>query len=81
MAEKAKGKMKEAAGAVPGNEDRKAEGSAQQQRRKGAAREEAIQKERTPQGQLEAKQAEKERDGQGLKGEGPLSVTHTSAGR
>ena len=38
-----KGRMKEAAGAITGDEDKKAEGRAQQ--RKGAAEEEATQKE------------------------------------
>jgi uncharacterized protein YjbJ (UPF0337 family) len=45
MEDKAKGRMKEAAGAVTGDEDKKAEGQAQQ--RKGAAGEEAAQKART----------------------------------
>jgi uncharacterized protein YjbJ (UPF0337 family) len=43
--DKAKGRMKEAAGAVTGDEDKKAEGQAQQ--RKGAAGEEAAQKAKT----------------------------------
>jgi hypothetical protein len=42
MEDKAKGRMKEAAGAFTGDEDKKAEGRAQQ--RKGAAGEEAAQK-------------------------------------
>jgi uncharacterized protein YjbJ (UPF0337 family) len=70
MAEKAKGRMKEAAGAFTGDEDKKAEGRAQQ--RKGAAREEAAQKERTRREQAAAKQAERERDRQSRKGKGPL---------
>jgi uncharacterized protein YjbJ (UPF0337 family) len=49
MEDKAKGRMKEDAGAFTGDEDKKAEGRAQQ--RKGAAREEATQKERTRQEQ------------------------------
>ena len=57
--EKAKGKMKEAAGALTGDEEKKAEGQAQQ--RKAQAAEEAAQKERTRQEQAKAKEAEKER--------------------
>ncbi len=57
--EKAKGKMKEAAGALTGDEEKKAEGEAQQ--RKAGAAEEAGQKERTRQEQAKAKEAEKER--------------------
>jgi uncharacterized protein YjbJ (UPF0337 family) len=80
MSEKAKGKMKEAAGAMTGDEEKKAEGRAQQ--RKGAAREEVTQKERTRREQAEAKQAEKERDKQSRKGKGPLGgVTDTLTGR
>jgi uncharacterized protein YjbJ (UPF0337 family) len=80
MADKAKGRMKEAAGAMTGDEDKKAEGRAQQ--RKGAAREEAAQKERTRQEQAEAKQAERERDRQSRKGKGPLgSLGDTLSGR
>ena len=80
MADKAKGRMKEAAGAFTGDEDKKAEGRAQQ--RKGAAREEATQKERTRQEQAEAKQAEKERDRQERKGKGPLGgITDSLSGR
>ncbi len=80
MADKAKGRMKEAAGAFTGDEDKKAEGRAQQ--RKGAAREEATQKERTRQEQAEAKQAEKERDRQERKGKGPLDgITDSLSGR
>ena len=59
MSEKAKGKMKEAAGAITDDESKKAEGQAQQ--RKAQAAEEAGQKERTRQEQAEAKEAEKER--------------------
>jgi uncharacterized protein YjbJ (UPF0337 family) len=80
MAEKAKGRMKEAAGAFTGDEDKKAEGQAQQ--RKSAAREEATQKERTRQEQAEAKQAEKERDRQERKGKGPLGgISDSLTGR
>jgi uncharacterized protein YjbJ (UPF0337 family) len=70
MGEKAKGKMKEATGAITGDEDKKAEGRAQQ--RKGAAKEEATQKENVRQEQAEAKRAEKERDRQERKGKGLL---------
>jgi uncharacterized protein YjbJ (UPF0337 family) len=80
MAEKAKGRMKEAAGAFTGDEDKKAEGRAQQQ--KSAAREEATQKERTRREQTEAKQAERERDRQSRKGKGPLGgLGETLSGR
>jgi uncharacterized protein YjbJ (UPF0337 family) len=60
--DKAKGRMKEAAGAVTGDEDKKAEGQAQQ--RKSAAGEEAAQKAKTKQTQKEAREAERERDRQ-----------------
>ena len=70
MEEKAKGKIKEAAGAISGDEEKKAEGRAQQ--RKGAAKEEATQKERTRQEQAKAEQAEKERDRQERKDKGLL---------
>jgi uncharacterized protein YjbJ (UPF0337 family) len=70
MTDKAKGKMKEAAGAITGDEDLKAEGQALQ--RKAAAREEAAQKARTRQAQQEAKEAEMERDRQERKDKGLL---------
>jgi uncharacterized protein YjbJ (UPF0337 family) len=80
MADKAKGRMKEAAGAFTGDEDKKAEGRAQQ--RKSAAKEEATQKERTRREQAEAKQAERERDRQSRKGKGPLGgLGDTLSGR
>ena len=80
MTDKAKGEMKEAAGAMTGDESKKAEGQAQQ--RKGAAKEEATQKERTRQEQAEAKQAERERDRQSRKGKGPLGgLGDTLSGR
>jgi uncharacterized protein YjbJ (UPF0337 family) len=80
MAEKAKGKMKEAAGAFTGDEDTKAEGHAQQ--RKADAKEEATQKERTRQEQAKAKEAEKERDKQERKDKGLLgNVGNTLSGR
>ncbi len=65
-----KGKMKEAAGAITGDEDLKVEGRAQQ--RKGAAKQEAEQKERTRRAEAEAKQAERQRDKQELKDKGLL---------
>jgi uncharacterized protein YjbJ (UPF0337 family) len=68
--EKAKGKMKEAAGAITDDESKKAEGQAQQ--RKGAAAEEAGQKEKTRQEQAKAKEAEKERDSKEGKDKGLL---------
>ena len=70
MEEKAKGRMKEAAGAITGDEDLKAEGQALQ--RKAAAREHATQKARTRQAQQEAKEAEMERDRQERKDKGLL---------
>ena len=60
MSEKAKGKMKEAYGALVGDEDKKAEGRALQ--RKAQAEAEAEQRERTRQAEAEAKKAEQERD-------------------
>jgi uncharacterized protein YjbJ (UPF0337 family) len=60
MSEKAKGKMKEAYGALVGDEVKKAEGRAEQ--RKAEAEAEAEQREGTKQAEAEAKEAEKERD-------------------
>ena len=78
--DKAKGKAKEAAGAVTDNEDKKAEGQAQQS--KGEAREEAAQKERTRREQAEAKKAEKDRDREDRESKGLLGgVTDTLTGR
>jgi uncharacterized protein YjbJ (UPF0337 family) len=80
MEDKFKGKMKEAAGAMTGDEDLKAEGRAQQ--RKGAAKEEAAQKERTRRTEAEAEQAERERDRERRKGKGPLGgLTDPLSGR
>jgi uncharacterized protein YjbJ (UPF0337 family) len=81
MEDKAKGRMKEAAGAVTGDEDKKAEGCVQQ--RKGAAGEVAAQKAKTRQTEAEAKQAEKERDRQRRKDKGGLlgNVGDTLSGR
>jgi uncharacterized protein YjbJ (UPF0337 family) len=73
--------MKEAAGAVTGDEEKKAEGRAQQ--RKGAAGEEVAQKAKTRQTEKEAKEAEKERDRQRRKQKGGLlgDVGDTLSGR
>ena len=60
MSEKAKGKMKEAYGALIGDEAKKAEGRAEQ--RKAEAEAEAEQRERTRRAEAEAKEAEKTRD-------------------
>ena len=64
--DKAEGKMKEAYGALTGDEAKKAEGRAQQ--RKAEAEAEAEQRERTRQAEADAKEAEKERDRQEGKG-------------
>ena len=66
--EKAEGKMKEAWGALTGDEAKKEEGRAQQ--RKAQAEAEAEQGERTRQAEAQAKEAEKVRDRQ--KGKGGL---------
>ena len=58
--EKAKGKIKEAYGALIGDEAKKEEGRALQ--RKAQAQAEAEQRERTRQAEAEAKEAERERD-------------------
>ena len=80
MEDKVKGRMKEAAGAITGDEDLKAEGQALQ--RKAAAREQAAQKARTRQAQQEAKEAEMERDRQERKDKGLLgNVGDTLSGR
>ncbi len=70
MEDRVKGKMKEAAGAITGDEQKKAEGQALQ--RKGQAGEEAAQKARTRQAQQEAEEAEMERDRQERKDKGLL---------
>ena len=66
--EKAEGKMKEAWGALTGDEAKKEEGRALQ--RKAQAEAEAEQRDRTRQAKAEAKKAERERDRQ--KGKGGL---------
>ena len=68
MTEKAKGKMKEAAGAVTGDEGKKAEG----QQRKEAAREDREQQKRTQAEQNKADRAEASRDKQQRKNQGGL---------
>jgi uncharacterized protein YjbJ (UPF0337 family) len=79
MDDKVEGKAKEAYGAITGDEDKKAEGRAQQ--RKAEAEEEARQKARTKRAQEEAKQAERERDRQERKDKGLLGgVTDTLSG-
>jgi len=70
MSEEFKGRMKEAAGALAGDEDLKAEGRALQ--RKAEAEKEAEQREKTRQAQAEAKRAQRERDKQELKDKGLL---------
>jgi uncharacterized protein YjbJ (UPF0337 family) len=65
MEDKAKGRMKEAAGAFTGDEEKKAEGRAQQ--RKGQAGEEAAQRAKTRQTEKEAKR-QAEAQGQGAAG-------------
>jgi uncharacterized protein YjbJ (UPF0337 family) len=73
--------MKEAAGAITGDEDKKAEGRAQQ--RKGAAGAEAAQRAKTRQAEKEAEEAERERDRQRRKEKGGLlgDVGDTLTGR
>ncbi len=80
MSEKAKGKAKEAAGAITGDEGKKAEGQAQQ--RKESAREEREQHKRTKAEQNKADRAEKSRDKQEGKDKGLLgNVGDTLSGR
>jgi uncharacterized protein YjbJ (UPF0337 family) len=81
MEDKIKGRMKEAAGAFTGDEEKKAEGQAQQ--RKGAAGEEAAQKAKTRQTEKEAREAERERDREQRKNKGGLlgDVGDTLTGR
>jgi uncharacterized protein YjbJ (UPF0337 family) len=79
MDDKVEGKAKEAYGAITGDEEKKAEGRAQQ--RKAEAKEQATQKARTKRAQEEARQAEKERDRQERKDKGLLGgVTDTLSG-
>jgi uncharacterized protein YjbJ (UPF0337 family) len=79
MDDKVEGKAKEAYGAITGDEDKKAEGRAQQ--RKAEAEEEARQKAKTKRAQEEARQAERERDRLERKDKGLLGgVTDTLSG-
>ncbi len=76
MTEKAKGKMKEAAGAVTDDEGKKAEGQAQQ--REESAREDREQQKRTQAEKNKADRAEASRDKQAGKDKGLLgSVSDT----
>lgn len=68
--DKAKGKAKEAYGAMKGDEVKKAEGRAEQS--KADAAEEAKQREKTRQTEAEAKKAERDRDRQRRKDKGGL---------
>jgi uncharacterized protein YjbJ (UPF0337 family) len=78
--DKAKGKAKEAAGAISGDEEKKAEGQAEQ--RKAEAQEQTAQKEQTRRAEKEAKEAEKERDRQERKDKGLLGgVSDSLSGR
>ena len=80
MDDKVEGKAKEAYGAITGDEDKKAEGRAQQ--RKAEAEQEARQKAKAKRAQEEARQAERERDRQERKDKGLLGgVTDTLSGR
>ena len=80
MDDKVEGKAKEAYGAITGDEEKKAEGRAQQ--RKAEAEEEARQKAKTKRAQEEARQAERERNRQERKDKGLLGgVTDTLSGR
>ena len=78
--DKARGKAKEAYGAVKGDEAKKAQGRAEQ--RKADAAEEAKQREKTRQAEAEAEHVEKERDKQRRKDKGGLGgITDSLTGR
>ncbi len=80
MSDNAKGKAKEAWGALTGDESMKDEGRAQQ--RKGDAQKEATQRVRTSQAKKDARQAERDRDREKVKDEGLLGgVTDSLSGR
>ena len=80
MDDKAKGKAKEAYGALTSDEAKKEEGRAQQ--RKAAAREEATQQEKTSQAKKEARREEGKRDRQKVKDKGLLGgVTDSLSAR
>ena len=77
--DKAEGKMKEAYGALVGDEAKKAEGRALQ--RKAEAEAEAEQREKTRQAQAEAEKAERQRDEQERRDKGALGgLTDTLSG-
>jgi uncharacterized protein YjbJ (UPF0337 family) len=78
MEDKLKGRMKEAYGAITGDELKKAEGRAQQ--RAAQAAEEAAQKERTRQARAKAEEAERERARQELKDKGLLGSVGDTLG-
>src|SRR5215218_8743097 len=73
MGEKAKGKAKEAYGAMTGDEGKKAEGNAQQ--RNATAREEREQQKRTKAEQDKAERAEKSREKQEHKNKGSWATS------
>ncbi len=78
--DKAKGKMKEAAGAMTNDEDKRTEGKAQQ--RKGSAEAEMTKKEKAKQTEEEARQTEKDLDRQRRKDKGLLgNVKDTLPGK
>jgi uncharacterized protein YjbJ (UPF0337 family) len=81
--DKAKGKAKEAFGALTGDEAKKEEGRAQQ--RKARAQEATAQEKKTSQAKEEARQAERKRDRQKQKDKGLLGgvtdVTDSLTGR
>lgn len=80
MSDKAKGKAKEAFGALSGDESMKEEGRAQQ--KKAAADNEAAQRQRTSQAKKDARQAERNRDREKVKDEGLLGgVSDSLSGR
>ena len=70
MEDKVKGRVKEAYGAITGDENKKAEGQALQ--RKAAAREQAAQRARTRQAEAQARQAQRELEEQERKDKGLL---------
>ena len=70
MEDKVEGRMKEAYGAITGDEQKKAEGQALQ--RKAAAREQAAQRAKTKRAEAQARQAERELEVQELKDKGLL---------
>ncbi len=80
MDDKAKGKAKEAYGALTGDDAKKEEGRAQQ--RKADAQKQATQQAKTSQAKEEARQAERKRDRQKQKDKGLLGgVTDSLSGR